>query len=107
MVLDITVPLMRQVTTLLGKAEEAGSSGMTDEQMAELDAQVSQQGSAVKAAKQVRPGLLSLPSARSVDTTVFSFCAAPLPSADGHTQLAETQMPLLPLCRVIFQEAAG
>ncbi|KAK9807936.1 hypothetical protein WJX73_004913 [Symbiochloris irregularis] len=45
---------MLQVTTLLSKAEEIGTVGLTDEQMVELDSEISQQGSAVKSAKEAQ-----------------------------------------------------
>ena len=50
--------MLLQVTTLLGKAEETSSTAeVTDEALVELDTGVSQQGSAVKAAKEASPVL--------------------------------------------------
>ena len=62
-----------QVTTLLSKAEEVGAVGLTDEQVAELDQQVSQQGSAVKAAKEVSSALPALSQWNSRRLCSFAF----------------------------------
>ena len=46
-----------QVTTLLSKAEEAASTPeVSEDTLVDMDTLVSQQGSAVKAAKEVQPG---------------------------------------------------